>query len=106
MSRLSHVEKSSFDSLFKFAIFYFVLLTIVVPFCFIFELTSSLWCLSTFAKYYCRVSSFLFNPLTFRSDQYINSPYNFNTMSSRQVMRIKKIIFKGYCLDITPNSQE
>ena len=26
------------------------------------------------------------------SDQHINSPYNFNTLSSRQVMRIKKII--------------
>ena len=34
----------------------------------------------------------LFYPLPPRSDQYINSPYNFNTMSSRQVMRIKKII--------------
>ena len=27
-----------------------------------------------------------------RSDQYINTPYDFNTMSSRQVIRIKKII--------------
>ena len=32
------------------------------------------------------------NPLTPRSDQYVNSPYNFNTLLSRQVMRIKKII--------------
>ena len=33
-----------------------------------------------------------FNPFTPRSDQHINSSYNFNTLSSRQVMRIKKII--------------
>ena len=32
-----------------------------------------------------------FNPFTSRSDQYVNSPYNnFNTLSSREVMRIKK----------------
>ena len=29
---------------------------------------------------------------TTRSDKYVNSPYNFNMLSSRQVMRIKKII--------------
>ena len=33
-----------------------------------------------------------FNPLTPRSDQYLNSPYNSNTLSSRQVIGIKKII--------------
>ena len=32
------------------------------------------------------------HPLTSRSDQHINSPYHFNTLSSRQVMRIKKFI--------------
>ena len=48
--------------------------------------------------------SFSFNPLTPGSDQYINSPYNFNTLSSRQVMR--KLSTRGYFLDITPNSQE
>ena len=32
------------------------------------------------------------NPFTPRSDQYINSPFNFNTLSSGHVMRIKKII--------------
>ena len=32
------------------------------------------------------------NPLTPTSDQYRISPYNINTISSRQVMRIKKII--------------
>ena len=32
------------------------------------------------------------NPLNPRSDQYVNSPDNFNTLSSRQVVRIKKII--------------
>ena len=31
--------------------------------------------------------------LSLRSDQYINSPYNFNTLLSRQVMRNKKIIY-------------
>ena len=36
----------------------------------------------------------LINPFTPSSDQYINSPYN-NTMSSREVMRIKKIINYG-----------
>ena len=46
-----------------------------------------------------------FNPLTPRSDQHIDSPSNFDTLSSRQVMRIEKIINLGYCLDITPNSQ-
>ena len=35
------------------------------------------------------------NPLIPRSDQYINSPYNFNILSSRQVMRIEKIINLG-----------
>ena len=35
------------------------------------------------------------DPLTPKSDQYINSPFNFNTLSSRQVMRIKKIINLG-----------
>ena len=33
-----------------------------------------------------------FNPFNPRSDQYVNSLYNFNTLSSRQVMRINKII--------------
>ena len=33
-----------------------------------------------------------FNPLTLMSDQYRISPYNINTISSRQVMRIKKSI--------------
>ena len=31
-----------------------------------------------------------FNPFTPRSDQFVNSPCNFHTLSSRQVMRIKK----------------
>ena len=34
----------------------------------------------------------LLNPLIPRSDQYMNSPLHFNTLSSRQVMRIKTII--------------
>ena len=48
----------------------------------------------------------LVNPLTPRSDQYIDSPYAFNTLSSRQVMRTKKFSTRGYFLDITPNSQD
>ena len=51
------------------------------------------------------------NPLTPRSDQYIASPYNGITLSSRQVMRIKKIIHSeilfGYTpVHVTPNSQD
>ena len=46
----------------------------------------------------------LHNPLGLKSDQPIISPYNFDTLSSRQVMRIKKIINLGLCLDVTPNS--
>ena len=34
----------------------------------------------------------LINPLTPRSDQHIKSPYNFNTLSSREVLRIQKVI--------------
>ena len=36
-----------------------------------------------------------FNPLTPMSDQDRTSPYNINTISSRQVMRIKKNISQG-----------
>ena len=39
--------------------------------------------------WYCFIC---FNPFTPKNDEYLNSPYNFNTWSSRQVMRIKKII--------------
>ena len=38
------------------------------------------------------IVSVMFNSLTPRSDQYINSVFHFNTLSSRQVMRIRKII--------------
>ena len=38
---------------------------------------------------------FFFNPLTPRSDQVLNSPHNFITLSNRQVMRIKNIISYG-----------
>ena len=40
----------------------------------------------------------LINPLTTRSDQYINSSNNFNTLSSKQVVRIKGIINWGVSL--------
>ena len=39
---------------------------------------------------HCGMSEDLFNPLTTISDQVKTSPYNINTISSRQVMRIKK----------------
>ena len=32
------------------------------------------------------------NPFTPRSDQYVNSLYNFSALPSRQAMRIKKLI--------------
>ena len=40
----------------------------------------------------CPLPKEAFNPFTPRSDQHTNSPYNSNTPSSRQVMRINKII--------------
>ena len=40
-----------------------------------------------------------------KSDHYINSSNNFNTLSSKQVMRIK-ISTRGYCLDITLNAKD
>lgn len=47
------------------------------------------------------------NPLTLGSDQYTNSPYDFNTLTKRQVIRILKgFSAGGFCLDTTPNSQE
>ena len=39
-----------------------------------------------------QITTGVFDPFTTRSDHFINSPYNFNTLLSRQVMRIKKII--------------
>ena len=36
------------------------------------------------------------------SDQDIISPYNINTISSRQVMRIKKILIRGLLIDPIP----
>ena len=46
----------------------------------------------------------LFNHLTPMSDQEWISPYNINTISSRQVMRIKKILIRELLFDPTPNS--
>ena len=37
-------------------------------------------------------NSYIVNSFIPRSDQYINSPYNFNTLSSRLATRIKKSI--------------
>ena len=48
--------------------------------------------LGVVSQAFLRVSKFSFNPLTTRSDHYINSSNNFNTLSSKQVMRIKRII--------------
>ena len=47
---------------------------------------------------------YLLNPLTPMSDQDRISPYNINTISSRQVMRIKKILIRELLFDPTPNS--
>ena len=44
------------------------------------------------------------NPLTPISDQDRISPYDINTISSRQVMRIKKISVRGLLVDPIPNS--
>ena len=46
----------------------------------------------------------LFNPLSPMSDQDRISPYNVITISSRQVMRIKKILIRGLLVDPLPNS--
>ena len=46
-----------------------------------------------------------FNSLTLLSDQDRISPYNINTISSRQVMRIKKTLSaRGSWVDPIPNS--
>ena len=44
------------------------------------------------------------NPFTATSDQDRISPYNINTISSRQVMRIEKNINYGIIVDPIPNS--
>ena len=53
---------------------------------------NSLWTINMnsrrMSEVWILLSMRFFNPWTPRSDQYINSPYNFNTLSSRQVMRI------------------
>ena len=46
----------------------------------------------------------LTNPLTPMSDQDRISPHNVNTISSRQVMRLKKIEIKGLLVDLFSNS--
>ena len=43
--------------------------------------------------------AFVFNPLTPMSDQDIISPNNINTISSRQVMRIRKLLTGGFLVD-------
>ena len=45
------------------------------------------------------------NPLTPRSDWHATSPYNIHTLSSKQVMRILKLIRRSFYLDLTPNSR-
>ena len=46
----------------------------------------------------------LFNPSSPMSDQDRISPYNVITISSRQVIRIKKILIRGLLVDPLPNS--
>ena len=51
----------------------------------------------------------MFNPFTSMSDQDRISPYNTNTVSSRQVMRINKISSGGLSVDpmaSSPNSHD
>ena len=52
--------------------------------------SSQVWSLVVHAGFYCvpsqeaaKSKAVLFDPLTPRSDQHINSPYHFNTLSSR-----------------------
>ena len=45
-----------------------------------------------------------FNPLVPNSDQDRVSPYTISTISSRQVMRIKKISIRGLLVDPNLNS--
>ena len=54
----------------------------------------------------CWLKKKTFNNLIPMSDQDRTSPYNINTISSRQVMRIigKKILFRGLIFDPVPNS--
>ena len=44
------------------------------------------------------------NPFTPISDQKQISPYNVYTLTSRQVMRIKKNAIRGLVVDLIPNS--
>ena len=44
------------------------------------------------------------NPFTPISDQKRISPYNVYTLTSRQVMRIKKNAIRGLVVDLIPNS--
>ena len=46
----------------------------------------------------------LFNPFTPTSDQDRISPYDINTISSKQVMRIEKMSTIGLLVDPIPNS--
>ena len=47
-----------------------------------------------------------FHPVTPMSDQDRISPYNINTITIKQVMRIKKYKFKDFLVDPVPNSQK
>ena len=47
-----------------------------------------------------------FNLLTPMSDQDRISPYNINKISSRQVIRIKKIVIRGLLVDPIPTSPD
>ena len=45
------------------------------------------------------------NPLTPRSDQYVNSPYIFNTVSNRWVTRMKKILLSTWDMVLICNTK-
>ena len=55
-------------------------------------------------KGFCR--GFRFYPLTPMSDQDRISSYSINTISTRKVMRIKKILISGLLVDPIPNSPD
>ena len=67
--------------------------------------------MSTFKLLFQNIPQLTCNPFALSQgtpmiDQYINSPYNFNTLSSRQLMRMKKIINWGILFGYKPNFQD
>ena len=59
---------------------------------------------SDFKAYFRDAESLSFDHVPPMSEQERISPYNFNTISSIEVMRIKKISIRGLLIDPIPNS--